>query len=330
MPDIIEGNTTFNFITGARGIGKTYGAILYALEHGVQFIYMRRTQQQLDMIACDEMSPFKPYESIGYHTIIKPIRKGVYGVYFMNEDGKPYGHPICFMMALTTISNLRGFSTPDVKMLIYDEFIPETHVKAIKDEGKAFLNAYETINRNREISGEEPIKVICMANSEDLTNALYVELKLVTIAEKMIRKNIMKMVLPERDLTLYILQNSRISEQKKQTALYKLAGESSTFSKMAIENRFVQTDLSNVGSEDLRYYTIVVVIGEIAIYKHKKDNKIYVTDHIRGACEVFDATDIEQKRFRKKYSWLWFCYLRNEIKFESYIFQVLFEKYFGM
>ena len=39
-------NGTFNFVTGARGLGKTYGAKLFcirnALRNGDQFIYLRR------------------------------------------------------------------------------------------------------------------------------------------------------------------------------------------------------------------------------------------------------------------------------------------------
>lgn len=325
VADIIDNSTTFNFILGARGVGKTYGSLLYCLENKIKFIFMRRTQEQIDLVTSGDFNPFKPFEKVGYVTNIRKLKKHIYGVYL--EDAP---EPFCFMIALSTFANLRGFNISDVDVIIYDEFISEAHVRPIKEEGKALLNAYETINRNRELEGEKPIKMICLANSEELANPIFVELRLVTLAEKMIRKKIEKMIVPERDVTLYMLQNSRISEQKKKTALYKLAGENSSFSQMAIKNEFVDAKLSNIGSEDLRQYDIVVVIGEIAIYQHKSQNKIYVTSHIKGSCEVFDATEIEQKRFRRKYAWLWFAYLRNEVIFESYIFQVLFETYFNM
>ena len=324
MSGIIEAPYTFNFITGARGIGKTYGTIEYCLEHNIAFVYMRRTQQQIDLISNDDFNPFKPFED-RYNIMIKRIQKGIFGAYL---DDSPM--PFCYLLALSTIANLRGFSLTSVQIIIYDEFIAEAHVRPIREEGKAFLNAYETINRNRELQGLQPIRVYCLANSEELANPLYIELKLVTIAEKMTRKGITKQPIPERDLCLYNLSNSRISEQKKHTALYKLAGSDSSFSEMALSNEFVGASFTNISSEDLRYYDIVVVIGELAIYHHKSADKIYICSHIKGSCEVFDASEIEQKRFRRKYAWIWFAYLRNEIYFESYIHQVLFEKYYNM
>ena len=49
---------TFIFMVLARGTGKTFGALKYAVDSGEKFIYMRRTQTQADMIRTDEMSPF--------------------------------------------------------------------------------------------------------------------------------------------------------------------------------------------------------------------------------------------------------------------------------
>lgn len=217
---------------------------------------------------------------------------------------------------------------PEVRYLIYDEFVAEAHVRPIREEGKAFLNAYETINRNRELEGAEPIRVYCLANSEDLANPLYIELKLVTIAEKMVRKNISKLPIPERDVCLYHLGNSPISQKKKETALYRLAGDHSDYSAMALENEYNGVSFANIGSEDLRSYNLVTVVGELAIYQHKSEDQMYISSHVKGSAETFDTTDISLKRFRRKYSWIWFAYLRNSIRFESYILLVLFEKYF--
>lgn len=324
MAGIIEAPYTFNFITGARGIGKTYGAIQYCLEHELTFIYMRRTQAQIDLIGNDDFNPFRPFSD--YDIIVKNIRKGIYGAYMGEEAEKPF----CYLLALSTIANMRGFSMEDATLMIYDEFIAESHVRPIKEEGKAFLNAYETINRNRELQGRAPIKVVCLANSEELANPLYVELQLVTKAEQMIRKHIVKLPIPERDLCLYNLSDSKISQAKKQTALYKLAGDKSDFTEMAIDNEFAGAKFTNVRSEDLRYYDPLVSIGEFTIYRHKSQSLLYVSGHRKGSPEYFDAGEIDQKRFRRKYAWIWWAYLRNEIFFESYVFIVLFEKYFGM
>lgn len=59
MDRIISISNTFCFIIGGRGTGKTYGALQYALDRHVKFIYMRRTQTQVDVIKSNDMNPFK-------------------------------------------------------------------------------------------------------------------------------------------------------------------------------------------------------------------------------------------------------------------------------
>ena len=60
MARIIEQKYPFILMTGARGTGKTYGALKYVIEHKMKFIYMRRTKLQADVISSPEMSPFAP------------------------------------------------------------------------------------------------------------------------------------------------------------------------------------------------------------------------------------------------------------------------------
>lgn len=330
MANMFDSPQTFNFVVGGRGTGKTYGALQEVLKRDLTVVFMRTRKEQIDMVTTADFNPFQPFIQQGEDIIIDRVRKGIYGAFRTEEDGSRKEHPFCYFLALSTISNLRGFSLPNVTHIIYDEFIPEAHERALKEGGKAFLNAYETINRNRELQGEKPVKAILLSNSEQLANQMFTELKLVTIAEKMVRKNIPKIVIPERDIAIYMLNNSKISEQKKETALYRLAGEDSQFSRMAISNDFIEVSLENIGSKDLRDFNILVEVGEICIYSHKSKNEFYVTDHKRGSCESFGTSLIELKRFRKKYAWLWFAYLRNELIFEQYIYQVLFERYNGI
>ena len=178
----------FIFIVGGRGSGKTYGAIQYALKEHRTFFFMRRTQTQIDLIKNDSFSPFK---AVDESIIVSSINKNLTGVYrgSQNSDGtwSPAGSPKGYMCALSTISNIRGFDASSVDLIIFDEFIGEAHERPIKNEGQAFLNAYETINRNRELNGQEPVKVLALANSNSLANPIFVELQLVTPVEKMLR-----------------------------------------------------------------------------------------------------------------------------------------------
>ena len=326
---IMKSEMPFIFIVGARGIGKTYGALKYMLDNNIKFIYMRRTQTQVDLIRTPTLNPFKSLENEGYYSITKPVAKNITGVYKTDDEGKPEGVPVCYILALSTVSNVRGFDASDIDVVIYDEFIGEKHEKPISSEGLAFLNALETIGRNRELNGKPPLKVICLSNSNDLVNAIFIELKLVTVAEKMIKENKDHKQIRERGIDIYLLHNSPISKMKKTTSLYKLAGNS-TFSEMALENDFTQDYTAMVKSVSLKEYKPLVLAGELCVYKHKSKRLYYCTNHVSGKPEKYDSSEIEIRRFTNDYFYLKLAYLNRHVFFESYLLQVLFEKYFKL
>ena len=333
---IMKDASPFIFIVGGRGSGKTYGAIKYALENGLPFFFMRRTQTQIDLIKNDSFSPFK---AVDESIVVASINKNLSGIYrgSQNADGtwSAAGPPIGYMCALSTISNIRGFDASDVEMIIYDEFIGEAHERPIKNEGQAFLNAYETINRNRELNGEEPVKVLALANSNSLANPIFVELQLVTPVEKMLRVSDNKNGYTSyknasRGVSVYMINRSPILEAKQQTALYKLSGDSE-FSSMALQNKFTAEEMDHIKSEDLKPYRLICCVGEICVYKRKDNTRYYITGHKSGSTQaVYQSTSTDLKRFRRDQYFLWLAYLKGKILFESYIYKVLFENYFGI
>lgn len=325
----------FIFMVGARGIGKTFGILKYMIDHGHKFIYMRRTQTQVDMIRSDELNPFNALTSVlgeEYTFIPKTVNKNITAVYkaVFDENSQvyvPHGPVIAYILALSTVANIRGFDASDVDFLIYDEFIGEKHEKPIRSEGTAFLNAIETIARNRELQGRNALRVVCLSNSTNLANPLFVELKLITSLEKMLKGKSDVLSLPDRDITVYVLKDSPISEAKSRTALYRLSGKDSDFAKMSLENQFNKEYFGQVRSMSLKEYRPLVKVGEIMIYKHKARHEWYCTEHSSGKPEVYDSSEIELKRFANDYYYLKLAYLNRHIYFESYIQQVLFEKY---
>lgn len=331
MQRIININTPWICVIGARGTGKTYGAIKYALDSGRPFVFMRRTQTQIDLIKNDSFSPF---QAIDPDIVVKNINKNLTGVYrgeFDSEKQKmePSGAPIGYMLALTTVSNIRGFDASAVELIIYDEFIGEKHERAIKSEGNAVLNAYETINRNREIQGRPPVKMLLLANSNDLVNPLFVDLKLVKIAEKLQRSKENVYINNDRGLSIVMVKDSPISRMKKQTALYKLAGDGD-FSEMALNNAFIEDIGDNIKSMPITEYRPLVFVGELSIYQHKSRKEIYVSDHRTGSAEEIDVSDIGLARFRRNYYFVWLLYLQRKVIFESYLLQKIFENYFNI
>lgn len=333
MRALINNDMPFVALCGGRGTGKTYGSLSVCIDDGIKFIYMRRLQAQVDLLMRPEFNPFKTINNDREMDITPfSVNKYIAGYYHVNTNDKgklvPAGEPLGYMLALSTISNLRGFDMSDVDLLILDEFIPERHERPIKDEASAFFNAYETINRNRELLGRPPLKCIMLSNANDLGNPYFIELNLVMKCERMRQRGIEYLEDKKRGIGLCILQGSRISQEKSGTALYKLTS-GTEFNDMAINNEFAGEERGRIGSRPLKEYTARVMVGELVIYRHKSKNEYYVCSHLTGTCKQYGTGPVDLSRFRKEHLYIWTEYIKNNIIFESYLCEILFQKYFN-
>lgn len=330
ISNILAKGYPFNFITGGRGTGKTYTALKYAVENRIKFILLRRTQQQCDIINTPEFNIFRPLNAgEGWNIGSKKISKQNAAFYRMKEvDGKEVssGEPIGYTAALSTLSNMRGFDASDVGLLIYDEFCPERHERLIKNEAEAFFNAVETINRNRELTGHQPITCLCLANSNDLANPIYVSLGILSTIDKMRSKGREVYENRERGLLVISLKNSPISERKSKTALYRLT-EGSDFAGMAINNDYVSDVPSKIRHVPLAECRPIVTVGKITVYKHKNNSYLYISIHKSGVCPEFGTDETAIKRFRRAWGWIWEEYMSDRIIFEEYACEILLTKY---
>ena len=324
MPRLFASRLPFIFVVGGRGTGKTYGALEYVRKQaldGNKFIYMRRTQDQVDKISQDDFSPFKSIDELtGTITTVQKMAGKTFSFIDAPSD-KTLGY--CF--ALSTFAKMRGFDASDVATLVFDEFIPEKHERQIKNEAEAFFNAVETINRNRELTGGEPLQCVLLSNANNMGNPLFLELGLVSRATKMLSKGVDTYRDEKRGLMLVIIQNSPISEAKKQTALYKLTAGSS-FQKMAIDNDFDE-QCSNLRHAPLKELRPLVGVGEITIYTHKSENWLYVSTHRTGSPPTFSSSAADLNRFRLQYMWVWEAYMMRRVYFEEYLCELLLSKY---
>lgn len=333
-PAIMAGALTFNIIVGGRGTGKTFGFLeQLRLDNPRPFLLMRRTQVQADLISNPRFSPLLALDRVrGCHTLTKKINKYIGGIYEaeVNKDGtmEAYGPPLGYTAALSSIHNVRGYSA-DVDDIIFDEFNPEKGERqTISDEFNSFRNAYETLNRNRELEGRDPIRVWMLSNSNTLGNPYFIGLRIVEQVDKMIRKGQEVWKDPERGLMVVNLAASPISEKKAATALYRLTGPDE-FTGMALGNEFSQEARSRTGSIPLRELIPLVQIGELQIYRHKGGRQLYGSLHRSGAPEIFTTDDAGVARFRAKYGWLWEYYMEDQIIWQTYLPELLFRKFFG-
>lgn len=333
---VVDDDCPFAFVVGGRGTGKTFGALEYCYKHyketGKRFIYMRRTKTQAELVATDIFNPYRPLDdAYGWTIEPAPISKGVWGFYetTMDEDNKvvPTGPYIGIIAALSTFSNFRGFDGSNVDIIVYDEFIRNKGEKSIKDESFALLNVFETVNRNREFIGGDPVKLICLSNSNALGNDIFADLGLIRAVEFMRKKGKNQYYDYGRGYAIYDLTDSEISKRKGKTALYRM-DTGSDYTKMALGNEFEDYDTSQIRSVPIAEYKPLAVCGELCFYKHKSEPVYYATLHESGTPDKYGTSAVEKSRFVRKYGYLWEAYLGERVYFESFVCKKIFEDLF--
>ena len=327
MRDIIlQSETPFCLVVGGRGTGKTYNSIKTCLENNVLFIYLRRTSAQMELVSKEEFSPIvKIGRDIGMVLVSVPLSKYASGVFRCGDDGKPLGDAVAYVMALSTIANARSFDASAVKVILYDECIPEKHERAISHEAEALLNCYESVDRNRQLDGHDPVKLVCLANANNLEAPVLQALNCIKTLDYMRRKRINQKVDKTTGLSIYLLNDSPISAEKKETALYKLTLGQGDFSDMAIANSFSADNYTDIVSRPLTEYKPVAAIGQICLYRHKHDYTWYVSERISGTPERYENTLTDRARFRKRCINSWKDYFEKRLLFESVSAKVFYK-----
>ena len=329
---IVHNPAPFVLAIGGRGIGKSYGVLKMLYEERTPFIYMRRTQSQLDAVTVSALSPYNQINAdCGYNIISQKMSQYTIGFYdsVPDEKGKPIpdGTPFSIGIALSTFASVRGLSAERYKVLLFDEIIPERHEKKLKEEELAFSNALESLNRNRELLGNDPLKVIMLSNSNTLNSRIISALGCTDVLEQMARKGTVYKVI-NNDIAIIRYEDSPISERKAKTALYRVI-QNRDFQQMSLENEFAAADYEQVKQFPLQEFNMIVSIGDCTICRHKSKN-IYYTISGAKANTRFTMLPIEKKAFQKAYYYIFGAYQKKRVYFQNATCKIEFEKGFDL
>ena len=302
----------FNFFFGARGTGKTYGGLLhqhedfFAEECG-KYIYMRLTQTELDIWASESDKKYKKHNArYNWDVHFSPVPKAKqYEIVDHNFDDTVIGNA----RALATFGNVRGSDFSDCTHIIFDEFAPAERVRKtpeIKNAGYLFSQAYETINRNRELEGEPPVTAILLANSFRLDSDILMYYKLIPIIENMQRTGQKRCTIPERSIYIELCDAVDISEAKRDTVLYKALQGNKQIESVNLNNTFNDYKLTLVNSRvKLVEYYPLVMYDNIVIYQHKGSGMLYACVHPNVTC-----TETYSYAERSKFVVKWRAFLK--------------------
>ena len=228
-----------NLLFGGRGTGKTFSILKHRLENAIsdpdkhKFIWLRDTETITRKLAAKGLtSPIEAkFPDLG-HCIIKRIEDNYT---FIHEPKSENEKVLGYLMALSTFHNARGIDFSDVDTIVFDEFMPEEGTIIRKDQGALWLNMYESINRNRELEGLPPVRVIFLSNTNGLYSEILEDFGLSQIVENMQLNNISHY--EDSDIWVEFLENKEFTEAKSKTLLYRLS-KNAKFNEMALNNRF--------------------------------------------------------------------------------------------
>lgn len=312
----------FNFFIGGRRTGKTYSVLRELSKGEIPFLYLRMTGKETTVSI--EADLFRKYK---VDIKVKELESNFYSFY---KDDKVIGYGA----SLSTFSGLRGVDFSNIKIIYFDEFIPELGIRRqVSNPAVIFKNLYETINENRELEGIPPAKVIATANSNDIATDLMQGLKLTKYAEEMLKNDQEFYFDKKRRYQLAILKsNPEFLKKKQRTALYEFIGEEDDFTKMSLNNMFAYNDFTNVKERSLQGLTPVCNIsGLFTIFKQKNNDTYYVSPiNINKGCQVYDpGNQIEKQNMLMRWSiFLNNKYYSNKIKFATYESKKAFNELF--
>lgn len=278
----LKRKATFNFFVGGRGIGKTYSSVEEIIQPERRTVYLRNTSVQLKASASETGNPFKKYNKD--HNINCYIESGEIFNHLIEEKGgeiRNFGSAF----SLSTFHNMRGVDLSDINTILHDEFIQDEPLRY--DQFSAFCRLYETINRDREMQGEEPVQCIFLSNSQSLNNPILAGFGLIPIIERMDKRG--QEYYHKDDILICRPAMRKFMQEKQQTVLYRNIEQSKVYAE-AINNEFANDSFYGIKNCPIKEYKPLCKFDDMYIYVHKNNGTYYIC-RTRSECPEFTSKD---------------------------------------
>lgn len=280
-------------IFGGRNTGKTYSSLCHCIDTGEKFVYLKRTADDVKlitsgnslskkMVASVDLSPFKSINR-DRHINIRAfqVQNGLGAFFYCNDDNEPHGNPVGYILALSVAGKFKGMDFSNCDSLIFDEFCPKMWDRTMRAEGEAVLDLYKTIGRDREHRGKAPLKLICLANSDNVASALTNTLEITdTVAEMSLHREAEK-ELTNRGIYIHrIIDNEEFMKKEGESYIYR-AMKDTAWGRMSLDNDFGFNDFSQIGKGTMKHYVCIAKYtykhDTVYIYHHKEKDLYIVT-----------------------------------------------------
>ena len=303
----------------ARGAGKTYSFLRYCIREKKIFLYLKRTQIDIDLISRPEFSPFKPLmRDYGYQITMEKLYEGISAVYMVIEEEKEL---LGYCLAMSAVHKYKGFDLSEVELMCLDEFIPQLTERVNRKEGELLLDLYMTVSRDREARGQAPLKLCLFANATELYCPITETLQVIDNISRLNALDQEYMYLEERRILLHRIPYSEGANTE--SAIYK-AMQGTQWAEMAFGGQFSYNDFSKIRKVPLKgfvpYVHVVYNRKDYYIYQSKNNGLFYMCSS-PAQCQY--EYDMEIESDQSSFYDTWCCMLQQEINdgnmmFESY------------
>ncbi len=296
---------------GGRRMGKTYSILKFLIEEadkGRNFLYMRRTQKEIDLSVTEIGNPFRSINMDMKRNIYPTGKKNGIGFFSDGNDENVIG----YACGLSTISSLRGYDMSDVYYIFLDEFINMNGVDSLK--GKTFLNlmnVWQTVDNNREMRGKQAVKVILASNSNHLNDDIIFNLKLAEVIRKIKtaeRKECYAYFNDEKRYVYIDVYNKGFRDKADETAISAMS-KGTSYYEMAFENSFADDYMNDVKKFNLHEFDHLVSFENVYFYKHKSRNFIYCSRSRFNDVPRFYRNTVED--FKRNYGLLLYRFITS-------------------
>ncbi|QIG76018.1 encapsidation protein [Rhizobium phage RHph_N3_8] len=274
-------NGVFNFVCGARGLGKTFGAkekvIKKFLKTGEQFIYLRRYKTELKAA-----NTF--FDDIKFKFPSYQFRKNGNQFEVCKEPKKNRKDNVWeimgFAVALSTAQNQKSVAYPLVRTIIFDEFIIEKGlVRYLPDEATVMINFLSTVDRNRNNT-----RVLFLANSVSIENPYFIKWKIrpESVGQILTAAVSKRTGLPF--IVAHFVDSKEFNEAVYQTRFGEFI-QGTEYADYALGNEFADNHallIEKKPSEAEYAYTLQTQEGTFSIWFYRKDGTYYLQQKLPG------------------------------------------------
>lgn len=268
-------NRLFNFVVGARSIGKTYAlkkrAIKNFLDKGHHFVYLRRYDVETEETAEPLFNDIIANNEFPDHRI--EFKAGCYYL-----DDRLFG----YAMSLTQARNYKSISYPLVWLIIFDEFQPEEKRSGyLQNEPHKFLNFYMSIDRYRGCI------VVFLSNAVSSVNPYFSFFGLELPYNSTI--------CAKKRVLLEVLDDQEFIKERENTPFGELV-EGTTFADYAIRNKFKNDNKAFIEKKTAKssYYFTLKYEGDLyGVWVDLSINKMFVSNDVLKSCVLVYAIVLE-------------------------------------